>query len=84
MIQREHRARIEAKRGVVRDQAGQIIRSQEWITDRKIFLCKRREMFTERLVNINAELEGWGVEFTWYKKLLWKLALKLLRYLNNG
>ena len=54
---KEERAEIEAKRGIVRDAEGRIIRSKKWKKDRVKFLKDRLEDIDNRRNNILAEIE---------------------------
>jgi len=51
------REEIEAKRGIVRDEQGRIIRSTEWIKERVQFLKTKKEDISKRLKNIEAEIK---------------------------
>lgn len=50
------RAGIEASRGIVRDEAGAIIRSAEWRATRIAYLKDRKTDFERRTANIDAEI----------------------------
>jgi hypothetical protein len=50
------RAQVEAQRGIVRDDAGRIIRSNEWIQSRIELLESKLEDCDRRKANIKAEL----------------------------
>ena len=51
------RAEIEARRGIQRDEKGQIIHSKEWKKNRKVFLEKKQEDLSQRLKNVKTELK---------------------------
>ena len=50
------RAEIEARRGIVRDEQGRIVRSQEWIQERITHLETKKADLANRLQNIDEEL----------------------------
>lgn len=50
------RAEIEARRGIVRDENGKIIRSKEWVKERIATLKAKRKDLENRIVNIDAEI----------------------------
>jgi len=52
------RAEIEAKRGIVRDEQGRIIRSKEWLEERIEMLKAKDADLRVRIVNINEEIEA--------------------------
>lgn len=54
----ETRAEIEAKRGIVRDENGKIIRSKKWIKDRVDLLKFKRSDCVTRIANIDAEIKS--------------------------
>lgn len=54
---REQRAAIEEKRGIVRDEAGRIVRSKEWVEERIAILKEKRKDCERRIENIDAEIE---------------------------
>ncbi len=51
------RAEIEAKRGIVRDEQGRIIRSKAWLEERIALLETKEEDVQRRLKNIRAEIK---------------------------
>jgi hypothetical protein len=51
------RAEIEAKRGIVRDEQGRIIRSKEWIAERIEMLKAKEADLQTRIKNIKAEIK---------------------------
>jgi len=51
------RAEIEARRGIVRDEAGKIIRSKEWKKSRIVFLESKIADFAQRTKNAKAEIK---------------------------
>jgi len=51
------RAEIEAKRGIIRDEAGRIIRSKEWLKARIKQLEAKKEEYKNRTKNIDAEIK---------------------------
>ena len=51
------RAEIEAKRGITRDEQGQIVRSDEWVKERIKALKTKEEDLQNRIKNIKAEIE---------------------------
>lgn len=51
------REEIEARRGIVRDEQGRIIRSPEWIAERITHLKSKRADLENRIKNIDEELE---------------------------
>lgn len=54
----KERAKIEAKRGIVRDGEGHIVRSKEWKKDRKVQLESKLEDLQNRTKNVKAELKA--------------------------
>lgn len=56
MTQEEKQATIEARRGIVRDEAGKIIRSKEWVEERITLLTEKRKDCERRIENIDAEI----------------------------
>ena len=53
----EIRAEIEARRGIVRDEAGRIIRTKEWRKERIKFLKAKIVDFAQRTENAKVEIE---------------------------
>lgn len=51
------RAAIEARRGVVRDNEGRIIRSKEWLKERITLLEEKIADFKTRATNAKAEIK---------------------------
>ena len=51
------RAEIEARRGIVRDSEGRIIRSKGWVKERIKLLELKEEDLQRRLKNIRAEIK---------------------------
>ncbi len=51
------RAEIEAKRGIVRDELGRIIRSKQWLKERIKLLEAKQEDLKTRAKNIAAEIK---------------------------
>jgi prefoldin subunit 5 len=51
------RAEIEARRGIVRDENGHIIRSKKWIENRIEYLSNRLEDLENRKKNIKVEIK---------------------------
>ncbi len=51
------RAEIEARRGIVRDESGAIVRSKAWKKERIVFLEKKIEDFASRTKNAKAEIK---------------------------
>jgi chaperonin cofactor prefoldin len=51
------RAEIEARRGIVRDEQGRIIRSKEWIEQRIEMLKAKEADLQNRIKNIKAEIK---------------------------
>jgi hypothetical protein len=51
------REEIEARRGIVRDEDGRIIRSKEWLKERIEFLKQKKEDFNTRMENVDVEIE---------------------------
>lgn len=51
------RAEIEAKRGIIRDEAGRIIRPKEWLKARIKQLETKKEDLKTRIKNIDAEIK---------------------------
>jgi len=49
------RKKIEARRGIVRDESGKIIRSKDWLTTRIEWLQNKRADMKNRIKNIDAE-----------------------------
>lgn len=77
------RAEIEARRGIIRDKEGKIIRSDEWKLQRKNILVKKYIDYATRMKNIEEELTGYGFkaptrkeELGWWKRF-WNLILEL-------
>jgi hypothetical protein len=62
------RAEIEARRGIVRDEQGRIIRSPQWIKERIKFLEAKEEDLKNRLKNIRAEIKYRALELSDKKK----------------
>ncbi len=56
-IPQETRAEIEAKRGIVRDDQGRIIRSKEWLKERIKFLQAKIADFDQRTENAKVEIK---------------------------
>lgn len=56
------RAEIEARRGIVRDEQGRIIRSKEWLKERITSLEAKKEDLKSRIKNIDAELKQRAAE----------------------
>lgn len=56
------RAEIEARRGIVRDEDGKIVRSKEWKVARAKSLQAKLEDFAIRTKNVKAELKALGVK----------------------
>lgn len=54
------RAKIEAKRGIVRDTEGRIVRSKEWKKERAKFLTAKVADMKQRIKNAEAELKTLG------------------------
>ena len=54
------RAEIEARRGIVRDEDGKIVRSKEWKVARAKSLQEKLDDFARRTKNIKAELKALG------------------------
>lgn len=52
------RAEIEAKRGIVRDSEGKILRSKEWRENRIAYLKGKIEDFSARVKNAKAEIKA--------------------------
>lgn len=52
------RAEIEARRGIVRDEAGKIVRSKEWKIDRVAHLKAKIDDFAQRTKNAKAEIKA--------------------------
>ena len=52
------REQVEEKRGIVRDEAGRIVRSKDWIKDRINALKVKRDDMEQRIKNINLEIEA--------------------------
>lgn len=50
------RAEIEARRGIVRDDSGRIIRSKKWLKERFKYLAAKRKDCERRIINIDAEI----------------------------
>lgn len=50
------RAEKEAKRGIVRDESGRIVRSKEWVESRIATLKSKRKDCEQRIANIDAEI----------------------------
>jgi len=53
-----NRAEIEARRGIVRDENGKIVRSKAWKKERIIFLNKKIEDFANRTKNAKEEIKS--------------------------
>jgi len=53
-----NRAEIELKRGIVRDENGKIIRSEEWKKERKEALTHKLELLSERVKSVKKELKN--------------------------
>ena len=78
------RVEIEAKRGIVRDPAGRIIRSEEWKVARTEALVVKRADYFNRIKNIEVELAGYGKTFvpenvskeSWWARF-WELIKEL-------
>lgn len=51
------RAEIEAKRGIVRDEDGKILRSKEWKKNRLVRLQAKLDDFKNRTKNAEAEIK---------------------------
>jgi hypothetical protein len=51
------RAETEARRGIVRDENGHILRSKEWLEERISYLESRLEDFEIRKKNAKAEIK---------------------------
>lgn len=51
------REEIEAKRGIVRDEQGRIIRSKEWLEARIAWLQAKEAGLQNRIKNIKAEIK---------------------------
>ena len=51
------RAAIEAKRGIVRDAQGQIIRSPDWKRERIAFLKSKVELYETRIKHATAKIK---------------------------
>lgn len=54
---KDERAEIEAKRGIVRDEDGKIVRSNEWKVARIAHLQEKVETFSQRAKNAKAEIK---------------------------
>ena len=54
------RAEIEARRGIVRDEDGKIVRSKEWKVARAKSLQEKLDDFARRTKNVKAELKSLG------------------------
>ena len=52
----EDRAKIEARRGIVRDAEGKIIRTPEWLDARVEMLKEKKADLLNRIDNIDAEI----------------------------
>lgn len=52
-----NRAEIEARRGIVRDSLGQIVRTKAWKKERVVFLKSKIEDFASRTKNAKAEIK---------------------------
>lgn len=52
------RAKIEAERGIVRDEQGKIIRSKEWKKERIAYLESKLEDYKTRTKNAKAEIKA--------------------------
>lgn len=52
------RAEIEARRGIVRDSEGRIIRSKAWKKERIVHLTAKLEDFATRTKNAKAEIKA--------------------------
>lgn len=57
MEYREYRAKIEAERGIFRDNEGKIIRSKEWIIKRIQHLEFKIGEFEKRITNAKQEIK---------------------------
>jgi hypothetical protein len=53
---------IEARRGIVRDEQGRIIRSKEWLAERIEWLDTKKADLKLRIKNIDAELKERSAE----------------------
>jgi hypothetical protein len=51
------REEVEAKRGIVRDEQGRIIRSKEWLVERIEMLKVKEADLQARIKNIKAEIK---------------------------
>lgn len=56
------RAEIEARRGIVRDEDGKIVRSKEWKVARASYLQEKLDDYARRVKNTKAELKALGVK----------------------
>lgn len=56
MAPEKKRAAIEARRGIVRDETGRIVRSKEWVEERIELLKAKRKDCERRIENIDAEI----------------------------
>lgn len=52
-----NRAEIEARRGIVRNEAGEIVRSKAWKKERVAFLKEKIEDYARRTKNAKAEIK---------------------------
>jgi hypothetical protein len=55
--ERKQRVAIEAKRGIVRDAQGIIIRSTDWKRERIAFLKSKAELYKARIKNATATIQ---------------------------
>ena len=53
-----HRAEIEARRGIVRNDKGEIVRSKAWKKERIVHLKNKIEDFAQRTKNAKAEIKS--------------------------
>lgn len=51
------RAEIEARRGIVRDSKGRIVRTQAWKDQRKVKLQEKKVTLLERLAAVDRQLK---------------------------
>lgn len=56
------RSEIEARRGIVRDEEGRIVRSKAWVKERIEYLAAKRADCVTRIENIDAEIAMREVE----------------------
>ncbi len=52
------RAKIESRRGIVRDGYGRIIRSKEWCEERIVHLEDKKKIYAQRIEAANAEIKA--------------------------